>query len=165
MVLVGSNSQTTNKSFKGMGLRKDGNNLTLEAIDGSVAITNITEHHRTRVAFGITKNPHTVTRTTTNGSATYKSLSGLLIPLEADDMFLVLKETISDVAGLMKLPREISDHTLMTAIKNAINDGEAALKSSGNQLRVCPKKELVDARQWITSNVPAAQYNKCELLL
>ena len=166
MVLVRTSSpKVTNQSFKGMGIKKEGENITIEAIDGNITITDITEHHRTRVAFGITKNPHTKHKVTTTGSASFKSLSGLVIPLENDDMFFVLKETIIDVAALMNLPTVITDQTLMQAIKNAITEGEAGLKPSGNQLQVCPKQELIKARQWITSQVPASNYSKCNLLL
>lgn len=156
--------KVTEKSFKGMGIKKEGNVFSIEAIDGNVKIIDIKEKHKIRVGIGITKNPHYKHKITKTGSATYKNL-GLVIPINDDDMFLVLKETIIDLATMMKLPTEITNHTLLAAIKHAVSDGEVALIGEGNRLQICPTQELIEARKWITSEVPKKDYKKCNLLL
>uniref|UniRef100_A0A7S4HXJ9 Uncharacterized protein n=1 Tax=Vannella robusta TaxID=1487602 RepID=A0A7S4HXJ9_9EUKA len=164
MVRVGRSETRNTQKYKGIGLFHTNGVLTLEAIDGSLTIVNITEHHKTRVAFGITKGGSSKHFTNYSGSASHKCLSGLVVPMEDDDMLAVLKATVEDVAALMNMPTTISEATLLQAIQTAVSSGAASLTTSGSSLTLSPACNLLNARKWVTQ-IPAAQYNNCSLTL
>merc|ERR1712000_645832 len=98
------------------------------------------------------------------GSVMQKSLSGLVIPTEEDELFEVLKATIEDVAELMSLPSSISEDELKNAIAQASQNGVVSIESSGATLVVKPAKRLLKAMK-LANKLPADQYKQQSIVM